>query len=100
MLDRPNLILKELNKLIKNKDIFKQYINDGYYFHYDLYTFDLLITYRSKEYVVNLIDKDDQLYWHLVPYNNSFFETNIDNGLDIILFAIKENEDLYSKKGN
>lgn len=100
MLDIPKMMLKELDKFIQNKDTFNQYINDGFAFHYDLYTFNLIITYSSKEYVVNLINKDEQLYWHLAPYNNSFFETSIDNGLDIVIFAIKENDELYSKKGN
>lgn len=100
MLDIPKMMLKELDKFIQNKDTFNQYINDGFTFNYDLYTFELIITYRSKEYVVNLKNKDEQLYWHLVPYNNSFFETSIDNGLYIVVFAIKENDELYSKKGN
>lgn len=98
MLDIPRMMLKELDKLIENKDKFNQYIKDGFSIHYDLYTFNLLITYKKKEYVVSLIHKNEQFYWHLTQYNNSFYETTIDNGLDIILFAIKENEKLYSDK--
>lgn len=98
MLDIPRMMLKELDKLIKNKDKFNQYIKDGFSIHYDLYTFNLLITYKRKKYVVSLIHKNEQFYWHLTQYNNSFYETTIDNGLDIILFAIKENEKLYSDK--
>ena len=61
---------------------------------------ELNITYKQKQYVITLVNKDEQFYWHLVPYNNSFYETAIDNGLTIVLFAIKENEELYEKKGN
>ena len=97
MSNKPKLILKELDKFINTK-AFNQYIKDGFTFHYDLYTFDLLITYSSKEYVVNLVVKDGQYQWRLTPYNNSFFETSINNGLDIVIFAIKENENLYVRK--
>lgn len=98
MSDIPKMMLKELDKLIENKDRFNQYIKDGFSIHYDLYTFNLLITYKRKEYTVNLIQKNEQFYWHLTQYNNSFYETTIDNGLDIILFVIKEDEKLYSDK--
>lgn len=100
MLNIPKMMLKELDKFIQNKDIFNQYISNGLTFNFDLCTFELIITYSCKEYVVNLVNKNEKLYWHLVPYNNSFYETSVDNGLDSIIFAIKENEELYSKKGN
>ena len=57
MSDIPKMMLKELDKLIENRDRFNQYIKDGFSIHYDLYTFNLLITYKRKEYTVNLIQK-------------------------------------------
>lgn len=95
----PKMMLTKMDELINSKD-FQTYINYGYKMEYDLYSCELIITYLKKQYVVTLVNKDGQFYWHLVPYNKSFFETSIDNGLSIVLFAIKENEELYEKKGN
>lgn len=95
----PEMMLKEMDKLIKTHD-FQEYINYGFKIEFIPQKCELNITYKQKQYVITLVNKDEQFYWHLVPYNNSFYETAIDNGLTIVLFAIKENEELYEKKGN
>lgn len=88
----PNLMLKYMDLLIQDK----KYIEDGFNIQFDMNNFELIITYKNKEYIVKLTRIDNQLYWHLVPYNNSVFNTAIENGLNVVLFAIKENEELYS----
>ena len=35
-------------------------------------------------------------YWYLTPYNKSIFMTAVENGIEMVFFAIKENEELYS----
>ena len=42
---------------------------------------------------------DDNYYWLLKPYNQSYYKTSVDfdnSNIDIVFFAIRENEDLYS----
>ncbi len=95
---KPKMMLKEVSKLINSKE-FKIYIDYGFIILYDIYHCELIITYKQTKYAVTLVNKAEQFYWHLVPYNKSFFETSIKNGLTIVLFAIKENEELYVKKG-
>ncbi len=42
-------------------------------------------------------DKDEKkYYWYLTPYNKSIFMTAVENGIEMVFFAIKENETLYS----
>lgn len=42
-------------------------------------------------------DKEEKkYYWYLTPYNKSIFMTAVENGIEMVFFAIKENETLYS----
>ena len=80
--------------LIDNID---KYNSNGYKIIYDLLNKQLIINYKgSKNYFVNIIDDNNTLHWNLKPYNSSNYTTNYDNGLDIVLFAIKENEEYYN----
>lgn len=100
MLDIPNLMFKQIEQLINEKNILHNYISNGFKFELERKTCKLIITYRNKEYIVSIIKENDQYYWQLIPYNKASFITNIDNGLEIVLFAIKENEELYIKHEN
>lgn len=94
----PKMMLKELDKYMNSSD-YEEYKNLGFKIEIDFSNCELVITYQQRQYVVRLVNKNEQIYWHLAPYNNAFFETSIDNGLTIVLFAIKENEELFEKKG-
>ena len=39
---------------------------------------------------------EKKYYWYLTPYNKSIFMTAVENGIEMVFFAIKENEELYS----
>ena len=58
----------------------------------------LIIYKNNHKYIVTITNHDQRYFWHLEPYHNSYYETfaDIEKGnLDIVLFAIKENEELY-----
>lgn len=98
MLDIPNLMVKHIDLLLEDQEKYSNYIKNGYKFEFDFKSYKLIVTYKNKEYKIKLIEENKQLCWCLTPYNHSSFITNIDNGLEIVLFAIKENEELYSSK--
>ena len=59
----------------------------------------LIIKYKKKKYDVFIVKDDDNYYWLLKPYNQSYYKTSVDfdnSNIDIVFFAIRENEDLYS----
>lgn len=59
-----------------------------------------VITHKNK-YTIGITKEKKRFYWILRPYNGSYFKTEAELGkgnLEIVLFAIKENEELYSKK--
>ncbi len=95
-----------LNMNIKNEKIYKEvlkltdkidkYKNKGFDIKYDTNNNILIVNYlNSNEYKINIINENDGLYWCLKPYKDSYFTTSIDNDIDMVLFAIKENETLY-----
>lgn len=96
MSDKPKVIINEINNFIKNDKHYKEYEDAGFLIELNLLTFDLQVTYKRKKYIISLMKKNNQYLWRLTPYNHSYYETNIENGLSIVLFAIKENEELYS----
>lgn len=98
MLDIPNLMVKQIGLLLEDQEKYDNYVKNGYKFEFDFKSCKLIVTYKEKEYIITLITEDKQLCWCLTPYNHSSFITNIENGLEIVLFAIKENEELYSSK--
>lgn len=61
----------------------------------------LEVYYCGIKYSIKIIKKDNQLYWRLIPYNNAYFETKINNelsSLDMVMFAIYENEIIHERK--
>lgn len=90
---------KLYNTILLIMDNIDKYNNDGYNILYDLLNKQLIVNYKnSKDYFINIIEDNNTLYWKLQPYNNSNYTTDYDNGLDIVLFAIKENEEYYNKE--
>lgn len=64
-------------------------------FQYILYHIDLFNT----TYFDRFTSSFDNYYWLLKPYNQSYYKTSVDfdnSNIDIVFFAIRENEDLYS----
>lgn len=97
------IIFNQFEKLTKNEEEYKKYCNDGYSILYESHNSEIVVYYCKKKYIISIIELDEILYWHLEPYNGSVFNTRIDatgEKLKMVLFAIKENEELYSKKGN
>lgn len=100
MLDVPKVMFKQLEKFIQKKNKIGYYNHMGYKLQCDLYDCSLLVKYKGKKYVIKIVNKSGELYWNLVPYNNSFFETKLDEkkcNLDMVLFAIKEDREFYGK---
>ena len=95
--NNPEKLFKEVCTITNNID---EYYSQGYKIVWDLQNSQLIINYNgSKDYVVDVvINFDNSYYWHLTPYNNSYFETRIDNNFNYVLFAIKENEELYLER--
>lgn len=92
----PNMLTSYFNQYIFEKiDIFEK--KD---FNIYLSSNKIIINYMEKEYVITISTYDDSHYWHLSPYNKSFFETkftNNKNDFEILLFVIKENQLIYER---
>ena len=63
------------------------------------------IKYTQKEYTVKIIKEKNEYFLYLKPYHNSYFQTKITIKdlklkLDMTLFAIKDNEELYGHENN
>lgn len=72
-----------------------KYNKEGYRIKYDISDNQLIINYKkSNNYYVKIISDNNTLYWVLEPYDNSYFSTEYNN-FDIMLHAIKENEELH-----
>lgn len=59
------------------------------------------VYYNDVKYSIKIVEKNNQLYWHLKPYNKTYFETLINNdvsSLDMVMFAIYENETIHERK--
>ena len=73
-------------------DNYNRYRENGYeiWLHNDY----LRIKYNHKIYKAKIIKKEDKLYWHLTPYNKSYYLTEIKNysTFESIIFAIKDND--------
>lgn len=73
-----------------------KYISKGYDIKYDINNNVLIVKYNNKsEYTIKIIQDNNELYWYLEPYNKTYYTTLFENGFDMVLFAIKENETLY-----
>lgn len=94
----PKPLVEELDRLFARKDFkkyMKPYIDAGIQF---FVVSDHIVAKAPKNnYVMGIIkDKmDKKYYWYLYPYNNSYYMTAVENGIEMIFFAIKENELLY-----
>ena len=91
--NNPDKLFREVCTITNNID---EYISKGYKIDWDLKNSHLIINYKgSMDYYVSIVKKNDNKdYWYLTPYNKSYFSTSYENGFDIVLFAIKENEEL------
>ena len=92
------LIANNLNNIIK---INNKYKHLGYNIYLNGDSFE--ITYNSNKYYLSVKKENNKYYWHLEPYNGSFFETFVDNkicSLDMVICAINDNENIYRKEEN
>ena len=88
------MLSNHLNFPLKN--LLSHYIN---HFLLLLLVLNLIIKYKKKKYDVFIVKDDDNYYWLLKPYNQSYYKTYVDfdnSNIDIVFFAIRKNEDLYS----
>lgn len=97
MKENPELLYMQICTITTN---IYEYKDKGYSFEYDMKKHRLIISYRNNTYEVKVIEKDNNYYWYLEPYNSSYFMTNYYNpsSFDMVLFAIKEDVELYSSK--
>lgn len=85
-----NKLYKEILLLTDNLD---EYTKEGFKIKYDTVNNHLIVNYNnSKDYIIKVISYNNNFYWHLSPYKNSYYTTLYSNGIDIVLFSIKENE--------
>jgi len=61
------------------------------------------IKYLHKEYTLKIIKNKGEYFLYLEPYSNSYFQTKItikdlNFKIDMTLFAIKDNEELYGRQ--
>ena len=94
----PKLLLKQLDiYILKNINIYKK---EGFKITFNCKNCSLNICYNTKEYKVSIISFENNYYWRVEPYMNSYFETRMNNqkyNFDLVLFAIKE-DDLLNRK--
>ena len=97
MKENPELLYMQICTITTN---IYEYKDKGYSFEYDIKKHRLIISYRNNTYEVKVIEKDNTYFWYLEPYNSSCFMTNYYNpsSFDMVLFAIKEDVELYSSK--
>lgn len=60
----------------------------------------LKIKYNHHYYYVIIIKENNIYYWHLRPYNKSFYTTpyKTANSFELVIIAIKENHNFIHKK--
>ena len=80
-----------INYILKNYDRYK---NEG--FQIWLHDNYLRIKYNHKIYITKIIIEENKFYWHLKPYNKSYFLTEIKgySSFEAIIFAIKDNDNI------
>ena len=86
-----NLIIN----ILKKKDT----LYENYQIEY-LKTKEFQITYLNNTYNMKVIQEKKEFYLYLEPYHNSYFKTKINiqdlkMKLNMTLFAVKENEEVY-----
>lgn len=99
MIGIPKVMISQLDLILKNHNKLSQYYKDGFKIIIDLNDSSLIVYYKSKIYNIHIEKENDDFYWILSPYNKSYFKTKIDmetSNFDILIFAIKENEELYN----
>lgn len=91
--------INDIFNIQKNKLIhqFELYQNNEYKITYSNNEKIILITYNNIQYKIKIIKIEKDYFWHLSPYNNSYFITNLTNpnSFNMVLFAIKENDIFY-----
>ena len=89
-----NVLFKQLNMFFKENNYnFEKYTKNGYKIHFNFADGLIEIFYNNKTYKLEIFNSDNEFYWHLSPYKNSFFKTKVNNektNLDYVLCAIKE----------
>lgn len=78
-----------INYILKN---YANYKKEGFIIWiHDTY---LRIKYNHKIYKASVTRENEKLYWHLKPYNKSYFITQIKaySTFESIIFAIKDND--------
>lgn len=59
------------------------------------------VIYNNSPYTIKVAKKEKKLYWHLEPYSNSYFETQIDNSInsiELLMVAIIDNEKIHIER--
>lgn len=89
--DISKTLYEQLPKITRNR---KEYQNKGYSITFDMIKQNFSIRYNKCLYKVKMTKLNNKWYWHLKPYNDSYFTTKVDNpkSFDVVLFAIKDNE--------
>ena len=98
MRDIPKLMIQQLESFISDSKIIDKYYKMGHKITWNLDDSTLIVKYKRKKFVISIVKKDKQYYWHLEPYKKSYFETEVDFEhckLNYVLFAISESR----KKG-
>lgn len=79
------VMVKQLNRFIKNMEVLEKYYENGYKIEWSLEKSNLVITYQEKIYIINIVLKKNDFYWILEHNHHSILEKRVDD----------ENKNLY-----
>ncbi len=81
--------------ILKNNN---KYVDEGFIIY--IHSNYLKIWFNHHYYYVIIIMEEKQYYWHLKPYNKSYYTTFSKdiNSFDFVILAIKEQDKIISKK--
>ena len=67
MRDIPKLMIQQLDSFISDPKNIDSYYKMGYKITWNLDDSTLIVKYKRKKFVISIVKKDKQYYWHLEP---------------------------------
>lgn len=92
-----NVVVTNMNNIIKANNV---YSKKGFTLFLCEDKDALEVLYNNSTYNISVVKRKKDLYWHLTPYNETFFETLVNNQFntfEMVLCAIQDNEDIHKK---
>lgn len=92
-----NVVVANMNNIIKANNT---YSKKGFTLFLCEDRDALEVSYNNSTYNISVVKRKKDLYWHLTPYKETFFETLVNNHFntfEMVLCAIQDNEDIHKK---